>query len=319
MKEHQTLRAVLKSTELPLVLATLCKKVGSSYRGIGARLVSDGTRILSGSISGGCIEADLVLKAKDLLKTRQSQLISYDLTSEAEDPFGYGMGCDGTISVLLQDSFQFEPYCQAIDLACKNRQEVYLTTNLTEGSNLGEQKIFYKKPDEDSEILLEQFTPPISLVLFGGGRDAEPFIGVASILGWHVYLCDYRKGHLPEDLRSPCVTAIHGSPQQIIQQVPFDKSTAFVAMTHQLGMDIEMVSEVMKTESFYIGLMGHRQRLRDLSLTGLKQDARLYSPIGLDLGAREPSQIALSLCSEILAIYNGTKGSSLSAISKINL
>ena len=70
MKEHQTLRAALKSTKLPLVLATLCKKVGSSYRGIGARLVSDGTKILTGSISGGCIEADLVLKAKDLLKTR---------------------------------------------------------------------------------------------------------------------------------------------------------------------------------------------------------------------------------------------------------
>ncbi len=83
MKEHQTLRAILKSHDLPLVLSTLCMKKGPSYRGVGARMVSDGNKILSGSISGGCIEGDLLLKMKEVLKTGQSQLIPYDLSNDA--------------------------------------------------------------------------------------------------------------------------------------------------------------------------------------------------------------------------------------------
>ena len=313
MKEHQSITSILKSTQLPLVLATLCKKEGPSYRGLGARLVSDGEKILSGSISGGCIESDLLTKAREVLQTAESQLVAYDLRNDTEDPFGYGMGCDGSISVLLQPPLQYMPYCEAVDLASETRQNIYLATSLIEGSNLGEQRIFYKMPKELHGLLLEEVTPPIALVLFGGGRDATPLVDLAGLLGWKVYLTDYRKGQLPEDLQFPWVTTIHGSVQQIMEQVPFDRSTAFVSMTHQLKMDIAMVYEVMKTESFYIGVMGHRDRLRDITLNTLKQDTRLHSPVGLDLGAKEPSQIALSICSEILALYNGTKGIPLSA------
>ena len=312
MKEHQTLRAILKSHDLPLVLSTLCMKKGPSYRGVGARMVSDGNKILSGSISGGCIEGDLPLKMKEVLKTGQSQLIPYDLSNDAVDPFGYGMGCDGTFSVLLQGPLQYALYCQSIDLVCEKRESVCLTTNLMDGPSLGEQKVYHHKPDELPGFLYEEFHPQISLILFGGGRDVEPLVALAGILGWHVYLTDYRKGYLLEKLQSPWVTTIHGSIEQIMKQISFDSSTAFVSMTHQLEKDTEMVSKVMETQCFYIGLMGHRDRLKGLSGTVLKQDSRFYSPIGLDLGAKEPSEIALSLCSEILALYNDGKGIPLS-------
>lgn len=316
MKEHQTIRSILKSHEPPLVLATLCIKQGPSYRGVGARMVSDGNKILSGSISGGCIEGDLLLKIEKVIKTGQTQLVHYDLRNDATDPFGYGMGCDGTFSVLLQDSSQYPPYCQSIDLVCEKRQSVFLATNLLEGPSLGDQKVYYQKPDALPNFLYEEFHPPISLVLFGGGRDVEPLVAIAGILGWHIYLTDYRKGYHYENIQSHWVTTIHGSIEDIMEQVPFDGSTAFISMTHQLERDVEIASKVLKTKCFYIGLMGHQNRLKDSSSANLRQDLRFYSPIGIDIAAKEPSEIALSICSEILALYNGGGGISLSPASE---
>lgn len=171
------------------------------------------------------------------------------------------------------------------------------------------------------DALLESIHPPISLVIFGAGWDAIPLTAAAKALGWRVIVVDRRAGHARPERFPSADQVIVCAPDQTFAQVPIDSRTAAVLMTHQYPDDLGYLKAVLQSQAAYIGMLGPAKRrdrlLRDLKevegFTPTEQEwVRVRSPVGLDIGAENASEIAAAIVAEILALRRGRDGKTLS-------
>jgi xanthine/CO dehydrogenase XdhC/CoxF family maturation factor len=321
------------------VLATLVKVAGSAYSGPGARMVvlPDGT--IAGTFGAGCFEQDLVAHAERIRTSGAPELVRYDLTEDDDKPWGLGMGCHGKLDLLLEPvpAGKAPEHLAFLREAAHARQAAIVATLFRTGGDasltLGDRLLvradgqaagrlltsqwaaplfeaaraalaerrsrFFvaRAGDGEAEALLEFAAPPIALVVGGAGRDTDPLARLARELGWEVKV-------LGKDEMPPAL----------------DERTAALVMSHNYERDLAMLATFLQSPSPYVGVLGGqvrtRQILSDLAKRGTpatrSQLARLHAPVGLDLGAETPSEVALSIVAEIQAVFADRRGGALS-------
>jgi xanthine/CO dehydrogenase XdhC/CoxF family maturation factor len=166
---------------------------------------------------------------------------------------------------------------------------------------------------------IEFLHPPISLIVVGAGNDAIPLVNIADMIGWEARVVDGRNTHAkPERFVSACQVLV-SKPENVFEQIPIDEQTVFVLMTHNYNYDLAMLKALLERNVSYIGLLGPKKKLNrmlgELQDSGRKLSEKqlnsIYSPVGLAIGAETAEEIALSIISEIKAVFAGKKGTSL--------
>jgi xanthine dehydrogenase accessory factor len=337
---------------LQMALATVVDVRGSSYRRTGARMliVENGEWI--GGVSGGCIEGDLLKKAKNVIFNQKAVLITYDTTENDPYQIGVGLGCHGVIDILiapLNCSVVYHPL-KILQNCSDNRRISILFTiisnstkiPLEEGevlllennplsnkiqncfkhqlSNIIESQKsqlahFNESPEHQISVFIEVIQPKLHLCIFGSQYDIYPLIDLAEFIGWKVTLiADLLK------INKNIVRKLNGvfsRDSDLINKT--DARTAIIIMTHDYKKDLQILRKYLLCDVAYIGLLGPRKRgdkllqlLIDDGVTISQQQLnKIHSPVGLDIGAVNPEEIALSVVAEIQAFFNNRKAEPL--------
>ncbi len=338
MKELQAIVRALTDPAAPeSVLATLATVEGSSYRRPGARLLlfRDGRRL--GSISGGCLEEDVLVRARAVLASGQPETVVYDTTSENDLVWGVGLGCHGIVRVVLEKLPPRPAWALALaeNFAARRPTQLAIThrTGPAELVNpalanharpvLGTRLVADSAPNSKltpshaaalpastSAVFLETVRPPTSLIVYGAGDDAQPLAQLAHALGWLVTIADPRAAMATPE-RFPSAAALVVAPaHELVARTAPAADTLAVVMTHHYVHDVPLLRDLLARPLAYLGLLGPKKRaekiLTDLAHDGLaitpELRARLHAPVGLDLGADSPEQVALSILAEMQAV-----------------
>ena len=307
-------------------LATLIRVEGSSYRRTGARLLIASNGDYAGSISGGCLEAEVIRKAQWMIRdgaTVQRYSTLFDDTAEIP----YGLGCGGTVDVLLEPANT--PECAALIEAMQAslRGERRRIATQLPGNGLpflrcildefGEHVFRSQEPlvDPGFRVFDEWLEPPQRLILFGAGDDAQPVVSMAALLGWTTIVIDGR----PQWAR----TERFPKAEQVLATSTLDgfavgSQDAVVIMTHSYEQDRAWLAGVLPNRPRYLGLLGSRHRSALLvsevaAKLGWNLETaceRVFAPVGLDLGGDGAEAIALAIIAEIQACLGGKLGAS---------
>ncbi|WP_026853656.1 XdhC family protein [Geothrix fermentans] len=316
-KELQDILALVRASSSPLALATLLHVEGSSYRRPGSRLLTDGEQVLRGSLSGGCLEGEVMARAREVLAEGRPRLLRYDLRGDADLVWGSGSGCEGVLDILVErlDPAVLPDWLSWVEQAQASRTLLTLHLALDPGQ-LGMRSI-PPKPDTHASGFIETFAPPIALWILGASDDSRPLVRMAKELGWTVGLLDHRPAFARPGRFPEADQVLAGHPAQRIPELRLDPRSAVVLMTHNYMKDLEALRLLAATEAGYLGLMGSRARsaklVGELAAEGIHCGERLHSPVGLDLGAEDPETIALAVLAEIQARLHGRAGGSLRA------
>jgi xanthine dehydrogenase accessory factor len=270
------------------VLATVIATRGSSYRKPGARMLVTSQGWQAGSISGGCLESDVVRRAAWLVEQGTPIVRTYDTSADGE----VALGCGGEVDVLLEPFRADGATARAMAEVVETRRPVQLT--VTEGR-------------------IETLQPSLRLVLCGAGHDALPLHSMASALGWDVQVVDWRPAQAAAH-RFPGATT-HVLAPEGLSALPLEAGCAVVVMSHHLIYDARVLEVVLRSElPAYIGVLGPAKRTKDL-LEMLPKDVsltRLHAPVGLALGGEGPASVALSILSEVHAVLHRARGTPMS-------
>ena len=290
----------------PLALATLIRVSGSSYRRTGARLLIDAAGRKDGSISGGCLEEDLLARmAPDRATPDGRTIVTYDTTSENDLVWGVGLGCHGVVDILLEWFQQPPPWVGAVQERWSRRQPLTLWIG-AEGTRFPDAARAVPPPG----VFVNSIQPPLALNVFGAGDDAQPLVQLATRLGWTVTVLDPRPAFATAG-RFPQASAVASAPvDDLVTRASWDDRTAAVVMTHHYNFDRPLLEKLLHLNLPYLGLLGPRRRadriLADfvppLPFSGKGAEVRLHAPIGLDLGGDGPEAVALAILAEIQAV-----------------
>lgn len=306
-----------RSAQRPLVAAFVISTEGSTYRKPGALMLFSVSGTRCGLLSGGCLEGDLQDHALRLLSgSRRSLVRHYDSRGSDDAIWGLGLGCEGAMDILLlriDSSNGYQPVAGLFD-ADEVRQYTAFDINVETGvvSMSGNTKTALSG---DIFTIVSENTP--RLLVFGAGVDAEPVVSLAHLLGWHVTVIDHRSVYLDAQRFDPRTQLLHAEGFSLPQSFRFESFDAAVVMSHHLTADEHYLGILVDTAIPYIGLLGpmtRRERLfASLGSASRKLAPRLRAPIGLDLGARTPEEIALSIVAEIQASLRGREGAPFSS------
>lgn len=295
------------------VLSTLVTVEGSSYRQPGARLLigDDGTKL--GSVSGGCLEEDVLERARAVRKTGRPELATYDTTSENDVIWGVGLGCHGVVRLLIERLPPQPPWAQVLAGNLREGRETGLAVVWRAGDPtlLGTRLADEQCPAEG--VFREIVSPPPRLVIFGAGDDAQPLARLAAEIGWSVTVADPRPAFATAQ-RFPSADSVVSAPagQLVLRANPLANDLAIV-MTHHYVHDVPILRDLLGRPLAYLGLLGPKRRagriLDDLAAGGLfvtpTQKAGLHAPAGLDIGGDTSAEVALSILAEMRATLGG--------------
>ena len=305
------------------VLATVVSVKGSAYRRAGARMILSADGRSAGVINGGCLDADLWARARQTMETDAAQLAIYDTTSSQDIVFGLGLGCRGVVKILVEPIHDLSWLCDETVVAVEFENEENLGTRVGDAS-------FSERPQiiqtAMGRAFVERLESPQALLIFGAGADAAPLAQMGEVLGWDVRVIDPRAPHpaRPVHLQSTFV-----APENL-GELEIPHGAACALMTHNFLHDLEILKRVLGSGARYIGVLGPRRRTDELleklggeTLTpGIvptpAQLAKLHAPIGLDLGAETPAEIALSIVAEIQKTAREKSGVSLRELGSIH-
>ncbi len=290
-------------------LVTVIETWGSAPRPPGALLALRGDGLVVGSVSGGCVEDDLIARVREGERVAGPTLVAYGVTKEEAARFG--LPCGGNLRLVQ------EPLVQAgwIDevLARTARHElVARCVDLQSGSvtiNAAHRDDAFSF---DGRTLRTLFGPRWRLLIIGAGQLSRVLAQMALALDFEVICCDPRdEYHLTWDV--PHTTLSREMPDDLVLALQLDAHSAVVAVTHDPKLDDMALLEALKSSAFYVGALGSRsnnaRRRERLALFDLSPEeiARLHGPVGLDLGAKTPAEIAVSILAEIVAVRHGVK------------
>jgi xanthine dehydrogenase accessory factor len=319
MKESLAILHRLAETDAPAALATLVQVKGSSYRRPGARLLltADGTR--TGSISGGCLEEDIIEHAHAVLSSEKAVLVTYDTTAENDLVFGVGLGCHGIVYVLVEKISPAPSWTAAFaeNLRRRTPTDLAVVWSAADPSLLGTRLAseLPAVPAVDMAIFRETVQPPPALLICGAGDDAQPLVRLAKELGWRVTVADPRPAFVSQKRFPEADDVVVTHPEELIARVPIHAYALAVVMTHHYRHDLPFVRALLPQPLAYLGLLGPKKRaekiLDDLAATPA-QRARLHAPVGLDLGGNTPETVALAILAEMQATLAGRDARPLS-------
>ncbi len=289
-------------------LVTVVKTWGSSPRPIGATLAIDADGAVVGSVSGGCIEDDLIDQVRSHGITRTvPELLSYGIG--ADEAHRFGLPCGGTIELAIEP---LSP-ASALDelLARLDRHELVARhLDLSTGAVRLAHAAAGASQQVSGGVLCTVHGPRWRLFIIGAGQLSRFVAQVASAMDYHVTVCDPR-----EEYRAlwqlPGVELVHVMPDDLVIDARLDARSAVLALTHDPKLDDLALMEALKSDAFYVGAIGSRannaKRRERLKLFDLDdaQLARLHGPVGLYIGSKTPAEIAISILAEMTAVKNG--------------
>ncbi len=324
-----------------IAMATLVKIWGSAPRQPGARVVvSDGTE-LAGSVSGGCVESAVLQEAVEVFGTGGAMTLQYGVTREEAWAVGLTCGGsiellveeippagDDPVWDRMLDRVESEALFGIATVLSGERQGVRLLVEpdgIRTGS-LGEAGLDdaaaslladrfpgpvswrHQPAGHDCELFLEIFSPRERLVIFGGVHIAIPLVRMARDLGWHTTVVDPRTAFATRERFPEADEILTLWPDEAIARLAVDAGTAVAVLSHDLKIDVPAIRAALASPAFYVGALGsrttHRKRVAALEEAGLSGEeiARIHAPIGLDIGSREPQEIALSILAQIVEV-----------------
>jgi xanthine dehydrogenase accessory factor len=289
-------------------LATVVKTWGSAPRPIGAMLAVRDDGQVSGSVSGGCVEDDLIerVRAHDLAGAKP-EVVTYGVTKEQAERFG--LPCGGTLQIVLEPLFSSAGLDQL--LATVERHElVARTLDLKSGESALAPAKWSDVLEFDGAVLKTIHGPRWRLLIIGAGQLSGYLAQMAQALDYQVTVCDPREEYA-EGWTLPGVELNRGMPDDVVQAMNMDAHTAVVAVTHDPKLDDMALLEALKSPAFYVGAIGsrvnndkRRRRLAQFDLSA-EEIARLHGPVGLPIGSRTPPEIAVSVLAEMTAVRRG--------------
>jgi xanthine/CO dehydrogenase XdhC/CoxF family maturation factor len=311
------------------VMATVVALKGSSYRRPGVRMLITSDGQMTGAVSGGCVEKEILKQSATVFKTGIAKMMTYDGR--------YRLGCEGLLYILIEP---FDPEKEMMVFFEKNLEErqafeitSYFSKIVKSSENFGSvisfvnKKLFAfkKKAENDLEINteLEKFSqkmmPCFKLIIIGAEHDAVQLTKFASLLGWEVSVISSPSD--PQNLGDfPGAHELLAiAPESLNLKDIISKRTGVVLMTHSYVRDLQFLNALKDTSPIYLGLLGPAKRRERLlnefieSNDTVKEEFfdRIYGPTGLNIGAETPEEISLSICSEILSVIRGQKPKSL--------
>lgn len=318
-------------------LATVIGVRGSTYRGLAARQLvgDDGTSV--GTVSGGCLDADLRQVAGRVIETGQPERVEFDLTADDEAIWGWGVGCNGATDLLVEPgetatalaglvaATGVETFCLVHPVADLSGRRVVTAADTSADPVTAEAlhalDIGRHRAVEVGGVrhLFEVVGAPRRLVVYGAGHDAAPVVAQAARLGFRTVVVDDRRQFLTAERFPEAHDLIHAEPGDLAKAIRPDAKTSVVLMSHNYLRDLDALRSLLGTDVVYIGALGPGERLArllgDLGDAGVTvSDAdldKLHGPAGLDIGAEGPTEIAWSVLAEVLAVTRGKDGGPL--------
>ena len=291
----------------PVWLVTVIETWGSAPRPPGALLAMRGDGQVVGSVSGGCVEDDLIERVRNGERVAKPSLINYGVTKEEAARFG--LPCGGNLR-LVQEPLQNTAWIDEV-LARTARHELVARTLSLETGTVGiESARRGEKFEFDGTQLRALFGPRWRMLIIGAGQLSRVLAQMALALDFEVICCDPREEyHLSWEV--PGTTFSKAMPDDLVLALQLDPHSAVIAVTHDPKLDDMVLLEALKSPAFYVGALGSRsntvarkERLALFELSAEEID-RLHGPIGLDLGSKTPAEIAVSILAEVVAVRNG--------------
>lgn len=304
-----------------VTLITVVETWGSAPRPPGALLAVRDDGLVSGSVSGGCVEDDLIARTKACFKASGADapaltkpaLIVYGVSKEEATRFG--LPCGGTLRLVQEPLQDFAWIAKLLERTAEHHL-VARTLTLATGKVLLSEAVRGQSIEFDGVTLSTVFGPKWRLLLIGAGQLSQAVAQIAVMLDFEVLVCDPREEYaaaLGVGLQG--IRRIEGMPDDVVRKLIPDAHTAIVALTHDPKLDDMALLEALKSNAFYVGALGSRlnqsnrkKRLAEHFDLNAQELARLHGPVGLSLGAKTPAEIAVSIVAEIVQIKNALVG-----------
>ena len=299
-------------------LCTVVKTWGSSPRPIGSLLCCNSQGHLAGSLSGGCIEEDLLDKLQDGTMARDTpEVLVYGVTQAETEKLG--LPCGGQLHVVVEPfpDKRHLPVLEQVLSRLEARNCIERTVDIATGDMTVENRQRFQHLKFNGEFsntsvageksMTQTYGPRYQLVLIGCGQVSQYLAEMAKALDYHVIVCDPRE-HLMEQWPVEGIQLITGMPDDVVRAQANDQFSAIIALTHDPRIDDMGLMEALTTEAYFIGAMGSRKtsenrrhRLKQLDLTDA-QINRLHAPVGLPIGSKTPAEIAIAILAQLTAL-----------------
>ncbi|WP_035554033.1 MULTISPECIES: XdhC family protein [Burkholderiaceae] len=290
------------------LLVTVVKTWGSSPRPEGAMLAVRDDGLVVGSVSGGCIEDDLIDRVRQKgIEQTQPEAVKYGIT--AEEAHRFGLPCGGTIQLVLEPlapQSGIAELCNAVEDGRLVARELDMATGAVRlGDAQATDGVLF-----DGERLLTIHGPRYRMLVIGAGQLSRYLCQIAVGLDYQVTVCDPREEYT-EEWDIPGTKIVRTMPDDTVTDMKLDERCAVIALTHDPKLDDLALMEALKTPAFYVGALGsrrnnqaRRERLKEFDLNDTEL-ARLHGPVGIYIGSRTPPEIAVSILAEVTAAKNG--------------
>jgi xanthine dehydrogenase accessory factor len=300
-----------------VLLVTVVKTWGSSPRPEGAMLAVREDGLVVGSVSGGCIEDDIVARTRREGQTAtRCEVVTYGVT--ADEARRFGLPCGGTLQLVLEPLTR-ESGVRALLREIEAGHLVSRRLELASGFSTLHPARATDGLRFDGKVLTTIHGPRFRMLVIGASQLSKYLAEIAVGLDYQVTICDPREEYT-ETWDIPGVTLVRTMPDDTAKAMRLDERCAVVALTHDPKLDDLALLEALKSPAFYIGALGsranntkRRERLREFDLTA-EEIGRLHGPIGLYIGSRTPPEIAISILAEITAVKNGVALSDVATV-----
>ncbi len=296
-------------------LATVIETWGSAPRRVGAQLAISGDGEMQGSVSGGCVEGAVVVEALEALEDGTSRVLEYGVSDG--DAFAVGLACGGKIRVLVEPigekGMPFDILAELVK-ARADRQPVGYAVSLGDGGRGARLvrdgydnrfRMDRSGVEEDGDTFVAIHNPPLRLILVGAVHIAQALVPMAQIAGFDPIVIDPREA-FGSQARFPGARVINDWPDAALKDVGVDTRSAVVLLTHDPKLDDPALHIALRSGAFYIGALGskrtHAARVSRLEDAGFSEAdiARIAGPVGLDIGAAGPPEIAVSILAQMV-------------------
>lgn len=315
MTSVHTILELLLFCEQRCALATIIHVEGSAYCKEGTIMLfcEDGTKV--GMLSAGCLEEEVAFYAAEMIENQTWSI--HQFNTKAEDDLSWGVGCNGIIYILVEYiDEKYKSFLQTLYKYLKKGIAVRMIKNLSllqtlfiseNGDKFGNGEERFSNHSLNGlhgQWFYQYFTPKPRLFIFGAGEDAKPLVRFAKEVNFFVTVCDWRES-LCNSLHFPSAdVCMSGFPEEIVPQLLLREEDFVVIMTHHFQRDQQLIELLLEQRVRYIGILGPRHRTTRL-FGGKTIPKNIHAPVGLAIGGKGPTEIAISIIAEIVRELRG--------------
>ncbi|MGH9145421.1 MAG: XdhC family protein [Vicinamibacterales bacterium] len=324
-------------------IATVVRIRGSSYRRPGAKFLVEDDGCTLGGVSGGCLEADVREIALGVLRSGQARLLHYETGSDERTVWGLGLGCNGSVDIFVQRATEAPEVeiLQAIQVLLKQDAGPLAFATIVDGPDTVGRTMLVESRGvvtgsmdrsgldfkirrhaaqcltsggsclseiEGHLVFTEVLDAPPRLIVCGAGDDACPLVSYASDAGFAVTVVDHRAAYLLPTRFPSARLLLNLRPEDGTVPLSVNSETLVVVKTHSFAHDRDWVRGFLEAGAAYVGLLGPRARKDEILRQIGAESTRVFGPVGLDVGADGPEQVAISIVAELLAVHSRRRG-----------